>query len=104
MGIIKGMDGKNGIPTTVYPTKQIIHDPRQVKCPEELEVGKTYQEIHGEPNHSVDLVEIVSIGDEKITINSSKFQKSRKIYLADFGIIPYSKECWNHYNYLMPTN
>ena len=85
---------------------QIIHDPKQVKSPEELEVGKVYIAVSRGAILRYKCEIIKSVGKDtwievnEIEPNGSKVKK--RISLADRGIMPYENGLWNSANYFIP--
>ena len=96
-----------------FADSQVIHDPRQVKSPLQLQVGKKYQIYHKKDKVNVllSVLEIILISkfEEgkwfKVRIQSLSgglsinYSKS----MADYGIIPYDDGKWSATNYLIPV-
>ena len=98
-----------------YTLDQIIHDEKQIRNVEELEVGKVYKCMNCSPGYlggdigSRGILEIVSIGDRTMkvirTFGDTSFEQEE--FLEDFGIIPNvgddGKQRWNKRNWLVPV-
>ena len=88
-----------------YAESQVIHDPRQVRTPGELQVGETYLEVDKKGNRrrirvianpSPDNPKCFRIKSEGIFA----FEKDK--YYADLGLVPYDFGGWNPWNYILP--
>jgi len=99
---------------------QVIHSKNQVKSVDELVIGEVYLGVHIDTllgfkykildkkvNTKTIQIKFINGKDEfkfldvEQTIGSGKPQKD-KLYLADYGIIPYNNGKWNPANFLIP--
>lgn len=89
----------------IFPLNQFIQHPRQVKSPQELEVGKPYVLFHrGRATKIKYLVRaLLPIGlfdaDE---IFENGFTHRDLFSMGDNGILPYESGIWNDVNCLVP--
>lgn len=104
-----------------YTKTRVIHDPRQVRSPEELISGRKYERrrnVDGETVISSNLLEVTSLEGTslkplrkgwfraQIVSRTGDFMScENEVSMADIGIIPYNcpKDFWNATNYMVPV-
>ncbi len=90
------------------PRTQIIHDERQILNPTQLRVGQVYNSMHVDETGETRILSryrLVSIDPswEGAVVEDIMYNYSKRISLADRGLIPYENGRWNEYNYLLPA-
>ncbi len=113
---LQNLKGTKGLEYAISDTR-IIHNPNQVKSPDELKIGQVYLFLHVEENgNQIQESQIQESYPGRVkAINrpekgwfiathlcqdGSTFEAERS--MADLGIIPYKDGGWNIRNYLVP--
>ena len=93
-----------------HSREQVIHDERQVRNPEDLEVGRVYDfknTIKGAGNGLARIVANPSPEDVKrFVIELTKEPRKgmrESVYFTDMGLLPYEGGTWNPVNYILPV-
>jgi hypothetical protein len=101
----------------IVADRQIDHGPKQIKHPNRVVVGKTYQVkrclkkykngdvIAREDGYVIKIIEKPMTDDGLIIAKIGTSKNNVNLYLADYGVIPYSRNGkWNRTNYLVPAD
>jgi len=109
-GIDEGEEArKHREATSKYPKGQVIHDPNQVKSPNELREGGFYRDCNVRSQRPGAVLELLAINSPcEIWIKVRRHVKGSKsrensISIRDRGIAPYDDGTWNPDNYLVPV-
>jgi hypothetical protein len=88
---------------------QKTNSPKQIKTKAELEVGKSYVELHRKPSGKIielDRFKLLAVDKpekDRILVELCEGKLNKRMSLADLGVAPNSSGKWNTVSWLEPA-